>query len=158
MNIMKRKASPLYKKWSSKRKSIKKLKKSNIFIISIIFFVKFRKNWNFFCFILLPSRNVVKLHTSYIVLSINLTTIKLNVKLVSAIFYQIFISNQMTVLQCFLFHLKSSFSSRDIQIFVFPSFPLFLSVSHCFRGWSKINLKVYNVINCLNKNLIKYFV
>ena len=32
--------------------------------------------------------------------------------------------------KCFLFHLKSSFRSRDIQIFVFPSFPLFLPVSH----------------------------
>ena len=33
----------------------------------------------------------------------------------------------------FLFHLKSSFSSRDIQIFVFLAFPLFLPVGHCFR-------------------------
>ena len=30
-----------------------------------------------------------------------------------------------------LFHVKSSFCSRDIQIFVFPSSPLFLPVSHC---------------------------
>ena len=43
----------------------------------------------------------------------------------------------------FLFHLKSSFHSRDIQIFVFPSSPLFLPVSHCFTAWSKINLQVY---------------
>ena len=27
-----------------------------------------------------------------------------------------------------------SLCSRDIQIFVFPSFPLFLPLSHCFRG------------------------
>ena len=39
-------------------------------------------------------------------------------------------------------------------IFVFPSF---LPVSHCFRGWSKKNLQVYDIINCLNKNLIKHF-
>ena len=61
----------------------------------------------------------------------------------------------------FLFHLKSSFLSQDIQIFVFPSFPFFLPVSHCFRAWSawsKINLKLYDVINCLNKNLITHFV
>ena len=38
--------------------------------------------------------------------------------------------------------------------FLFPSSPLFLSVSHCFRAWSKINLKVHNIINCLNKNLV----
>ena len=55
----------------------------------------------------------------------------------------------------FLFHLKSSFLSRDIRFFVFPSFPLFLSVSHCFRAWSKINLEVYDVIICRNKNLFK---
>ena len=35
---------------------------------------------------------------------------------------------------------------------------LFLPVNHCFRGWSKINLKVYGIINCLNKNLITHFV
>ena len=84
-----------------------------------------------------------------------------NLKLVSAIFYQIFIYLQIIALKknekCFLFHLKSSFRSRDIQIFVFPSSPLFPPVSHCFRGWSKINLKVYNVINCPNKNLIIHF-
>ena len=58
----------------------------------------------------------------------------------------------------FLFHWKSSFRSRDIQIFVFWSSPLFLPVSHCFRAWSKINLTVYDIINCLNKNLIIYLV
>ena len=40
-------------------------------------------------------------------------------------------------------------------ISVFPSF--FLPVSHCFRGWSDINFKAYDVINCLNKNLITHF-
>ena len=84
-------------------------------------------------------------------------------KLVSAaIFHQIFIFDHMIALQklwkMLLFHLKSSFHSQDIQFFVFLSFPLFLPVGHCFRGWSKINLKVYDVINCLNKNLITYFV
>ena len=58
----------------------------------------------------------------------------------------------------FLFHLKNFFHSQDIQNFVFPSSPLFLPVSNCFRDWSKINLKVYDVINWLNKNLITHFV
>ena len=49
-----------------------------------------------------------------------------HLKLLSATFYQIF--------SIFLFHLKSSFCSEDILIFVFPSSPVFLSVSHCFRG------------------------
>ena len=53
---------------------------------------------------------------------------------------------------------KSSFRCRDIQIFVFSPSPLFLPVSHCLRAWSKINLKVYDAINCLNKNLITHFV
>ena len=78
-------------------------------------------------------------------------------KLASAIFYQLFISHQMIAFQklwkIFLFHLKRSFRSRNIYIFVFPSSPLFPhAVSHYFRGLSKINLKVYDVINCLNKN------
>ena len=56
----------------------------------------------------------------------------INLKLVSAIFYQIFISNQTIALknydECFLFYLKSSFSSRYIRIFVFLS-SLFFSLS-----------------------------
>ena len=58
----------------------------------------------------------------------------------------------------FLFHLKSYFCCRDIPIFVFPPSPLFLPISHCLRAWSKISLKVYDVINHLNKNLITQFV
>ena len=56
-----------------------------------------------------------------------------SLKLVSAIFYQI---HQTIAFQklCFLFHLKSSFRSRDIQFFLFPSSLSFLPVSHCFRG------------------------
>ena len=85
-----------------------------------------------------------------------------HLKLVSAIFYQIFISRLMNSLQkvwkMFFISSKKLFSfSRysDFCISIFPSFP---PVSHCFRGWSKINLKVYDVINCLNKNLITHFV
>ena len=56
----------------------------------------------------------------------------------------------------FLFHLKSSFCSRDIQIFVFPTSPQFSTLSHWVRGWFNINLEVYDVIICLNKNLITF--
>ena len=66
-------------------------------------------------------------------------------KLLSAIFYQIVVFNQMIALEklwkCFSVDLKSSFCSRDIQIFVFPTSPLFLPASHCVKGCSKINLK-----------------
>ena len=65
-------------------------------------------------------------------------------------------SPSKTMKKCFLFHRKSYFRSRDIQFFVFLSFPLFLPVGLCFRGWSKINLKVHDAINCLNKNLITF--
>ena len=48
----------------------------------------------------------------------------------SAIVYQIFISHQMIEPneKCFLFHLKSSLGSRDIQILYF-CFPIFFSLS-----------------------------
>ena len=49
-------------------------------------------------------------------------TILIFLKLLSAIFYQIFIfqpnDSPLNYEQCFLFHLKSSVRSRDIQIFV----------------------------------------
>ena len=32
------------------------------------------------------------------------------------------------------------------------------SISYCFRGWSKIYLKVYDIINCRNNNSIAHFV
>ena len=74
-------------------------------------------------------------------------------KLVSAIFYQIFIFNQMIALEklwkiCFISSKKLFLFLRysNFCIFVFPSF---FPVSHCFRSWLKKNLKVYDVINCL---------
>ena len=80
-------------------------------------------------------------------------------KLVTAIFH-FFIKRQLVknYKKCFLFHLKSSFLSWDILIFVFPSSHLVLLFGHCFRGWLKTNLKVYDFICCLNKNLIMHFV
>ena len=50
-----------------------------------------------------------------------------SLKLVSAIFYQIFIfaqnDNPLKTIKCFLFHLKSSFGSGYTQIFVVFSLP-----------------------------------
>ena len=45
------------------------------------------------------------------------------------------------------FLLKSSFHSRNIQIFVCLFSPLFFTAAHCFWGWKKTNLKVYDVTN-----------
>ena len=77
----------------------------------------------------------------------------------SAIFYQIVIFHQTIVLQkLWKMFFKTTFQSWDIPIFVFLSSPIFLPVRHCLRSWSKMNLKVYDIINCLNKNLITHFV
>ena len=63
-----------------------------------------------------------------------------------------------TMKNVFLFHLRSSFCSPDIQIFVFSSSSLLFPVSHCFSGLFKKNLKIYGVINYLDQNLIIHFV
>ena len=51
---------------------------------------------------------------------------------------------------------KMLFISSKNCLFLFS--PLFPLVSHCFRGCSKVNLETRDVINCLNKNLMTYFV
>ena len=83
-------------------------------------------------------------------------------KLVSFIFYQIFIFHQMITLQklwnMFFISSLKLFSFSRYSFFLFLSSPLFLPVSHCFRGWSKINRKVCDVINWLNKVLRTHFV
>ena len=84
-------------------------------------------------------------------------------KLVSAIFYHSFIFHQMIALQKLwkMFFLSSeklfSFSRySNFCIFVFPSFsPCQLLL---YWGWFHKNCKVYDVIICLNKNLITHFV
>ena len=84
-----------------------------------------------------------------------------NLELVFAIFIKFLFFHQMIALQklgkmlfisskkLFLF-LRHSF----FCISVLPSF----SVTHCFGGWSKINLKVHDIISCLNKNPTTHFV
>ena len=68
-------------------------------------------------------------------------------------------SPSKTIKNVFYFmYIKTSFRSWDIQIFIFSSSLFFFPVSHCFRGWFKRNLKVYDVINCLNKNWMTHFV
>ena len=53
---------------------------------------------------------------------------------------------------------KKLFSFSRYSNFPISVFPSFSPCKHCLRGWSKINLKVYDVINCLNKNLVTHFV
>ena len=53
---------------------------------------------------------------------------------------------------------KKLFSFMRYSNFCISVLPSFSPCGHCFRGLSKINLKVYNVITYANKNLIKHFV
>ena len=85
------------------------------------------------------------------------------IKLVSPIFYQIIIFHQMIAFQklwkMFFISFKKLFPFSRYShfcIFVFPSFSL--SCIALARVWFKKNLKVYDVIICLNKNLITRFV
>ena len=87
----------------------------------------------------------------------------LTLKLVSAIFYQMFIFHWIIALQ----KLSKMFFISSKKLFLFSRYSnfcisvylsFFSSVSHCFGGWSNKNHKVYDVINCLNKKLIAHFV
>ena len=89
-------------------------------------------------------------------------------KLLSAICCQIFIFHQMVVLQklwkMFFISSKKLFSfsrysnfcdfsfSRYLNFFIFV-FPSFFPCQPLLWSWYKKNLKIYDVINCLNKNL-----
>ena len=93
---------------------------------------------------------------------LNMSKFWIWLKLVPAIYYQIFIFHQMIapqkVWKMFFISSKTFFSFLRYSNFSIFVFPLFFPVSYCFRGWSKENLNIYDVINCLNKNLITHFV
>ena len=83
-------------------------------------------------------------------------------KLVSAIFIKFLFLRQMIVLQklrkMLLISSKKLFSFSRYSNFCISVLSFFPPVGHCFRGWLKINLKVYDIVNCLNKNSITHFV
>ena len=83
-----------------------------------------------------------------------------SLKLVSAIFIKFLFLYQMIALPKLwkMVFISSGKLITFSRYFVFLSLPLFLPVSHCFGGWLKINLKVHDVIKCLNKNSITHFV
>ena len=64
-------------------------------------------------------------------------------------------SPSKTMKDVFYFSWKSLFVLKIFKFF-FSSL-LFLPVSHCYIAWSKINLKVYDIINCVNKTIIHFF-
>ena len=84
-------------------------------------------------------------------------------KFVSAIFYQIFIfspkdSTLKTMKNVFCFIWKALFVLEIFKVLYFR-LPLFPPCQPLLkRGWSKINHKAYDVINCLTKKLIPHFV
>ena len=53
---------------------------------------------------------------------------------------------------------KLLFSFSRYSHFCISIFLSLFSMGLCFMGWLKINLKVYDIINCLNKNLVTQFV
>ena len=67
-------------------------------------------------------------------------------------------SPSKTMRNIFFYFTEKALFVLEISIFYIFVFRLFLPVSHCFRSWSKKNVKFYDVNNCLNKNLISYFV
>ena len=76
-------------------------------------------------------------------------------KLVSAIFIKFLFFHQMITLRKLW---KMLFiSSKKLFSFTISVFSLSLPVGHCFWGWSKVYLKVHDVINCLNKNSVTHF-
>ena len=83
-------------------------------------------------------------------------------KPVSAIFIKCLFFHQMIALQklwkMLFISSKKLFLFSRYSNFCISVLPSFLHVGHCFRGWSKINRKVHDVINCLNKNSLTHFV
>ena len=77
-------------------------------------------------------------------------------------FLSLYIFHQMIALQklwkMFFIWSKKLFSFSRYSNFCIFVFPSFFPVSHCLRAWSKKNLKIHDVISCLNKNLITHFV
>ena len=54
-----------------------------------------------------------------------------------------------------LLYLKIYFCPRDIHVFVYPSSPLFSLLAIALENdWLKLNIKVYDVTNRLNKKLV----
>ena len=92
----------------------------------------------------------------------NMSLFNQKLKLVSTIFLQVFIFHQIIAFQkpwkMFLISSKRLFSFSRYSSFCIFIFPTFFPVSHCFGGWFKKNLKIYDVIICLDKNLITHFV
>ena len=87
--------------------------------------------------------------------------LRLKFKACVCYFFSNFFFHQMIALQklwkMFFISSKKLFSFSRCSNFCISIFSSF-SLCQPFRVWSEINLKVYDVINCLNKNLIIHFV
>ena len=70
--------------------------------------------------------------------------------------YFSYLTFSKNVKNAFYFISKSSFCSRDIQAFIFFSFPCSFPVGHGRRSWLKISFKVHDVIIYLNMKLVWY--
>ena len=53
---------------------------------------------------------------------------------------------------------KKNFTFSRYSHICISDFSSFFPASHCFRGWLKVNIEFYDIINYLSKNLIAHFV
>ena len=90
------------------------------------------------------------------------SVIFINLKLISTIFYQIVIFHQMLALQqlwkMFLISSKKLFSFSRYSNFCIFIFPSFFPCQPMLYQLIQEKFKAYDIINCLSKNLIAYFV
>ena len=104
----------------------------NIYQLNLCYFYGYERQSNFF--------TIWACKTRYFGMPL-VTLLNRNLKLVSAIFYQIFIFQQMIALEklwkLFSISSKKLFSFSRYSNFCIPVSPLFLPVSPCFKGCRK---------------------
>ena len=68
------------------------------------------------------------------------------------------IDSPLKIMKNVFYFMQNFFLLSRYSIFAFQSSFCFLLVGHCFKGLSKISLKVHDVINCLSKKLLTHFI
>ena len=74
----------------------------------------------------------------------------------SSPYFRVLLCTHYGLLQCFSTYFRKL--KKKSEFYYDPHFQTMLFFVTMFRGCSKVNLKIYDVISCLNKNLITHFV
>ena len=74
----------------------------------------------------------------------------------SSPYFRVLLCTHYGPLQCFSTYFRKL--KKKSEFYYGPHFQTMLFFVTIFRGCSKVNLKIYDVISCLNKNLITHFV